>query len=208
VTRAEHPFHTVPAPHPAEAAAPAGAPAPTERRPSAPLAAADTVDRAVALLCQGVLLLTGTVLMVVLTANVVARYVLATGGFDWAEEVPQQVFPWFIMAGVALAVQHGGHVAVEWLLGKLGREGKRLVLLAGHALVVLAYAVLCWQALVVADIVAIERSPALGLPGSYGYWAIAAGCVLLGLGTLTNAVRLALIGPEAMPQPSPEEMPT
>ncbi len=205
---ADHPFHTVPVPHPAEASAPAGAPASAERRPSALLNAADAVDRAVALLCQGVLLLTGTALMVVLTANVVARYVLATGGFDWAEEVPQQVFPWFIMAGVALAVQHGGHVAVEWLLGKLGREGKRTVLLAGHALVVLAYAVLCWQALVVADIVAIERSPALGLPGSYGYWAIAAGCVLLGLCTLTNAVRLALVGPEAMPQPSPEEMPT
>jgi len=205
---ADHPFHTVPVPHPAEAAAPAGAPAAAERRPSALLTAADAVDRAVALLCQGVLLLAGTVLMVVLTANVVARYVLATGGFDWAEEVPQQVFPWFIMAGVTLAVQHGGHVAVEWLLGKLGREGKRLVLLAGHALVVLAYAVLCWQALVVADIVAIELSPALGLPGSYGYWAIAAGCVLLALCTLTNAVRLALIGPEAMPQPSPEEMPT
>ena len=207
MTRAEHPFHTVPAPLPAEAAASAEAPASAERRPNA-LLAADALDRAVVLLCQGVLLLTGTALMVVLTANVVARYVLATGGFDWAEEVPQQVFPWFIMAGVALAVQHGGHVAVEWLLGKLGREGKRIVLLAGHALVVLAYAVLCWQALVVADIVAIERSPALGLPGSYGYWAIAAGCVLLGLGTLTNAVRLALIGPEAMPQPSPEEMPT
>ena len=206
---ADHPFHTVPVPHPVEAAASAeAAPASAERRPSALLTAADAVDRAVALLCQGVLLLTGTAMMVVLTANVVARYVLATGGFDWAEEVPQQVFPWFIMAGVTLAVQHGGHVAVEWLLGKLGREGKRLVLLAGHALVVLAYAVLCWQALVVADIVAIELSPALGLPGSYGYWAIAAGCVLLGLCTLTNAVRLALIGPEAMPQPSPEEMPT
>ncbi len=205
---ADHPFHTVPAPHLAQGTPAAEAAAPAERRPSALLAAADAVDRAVALLCQGVLLLTGTALMVVLTANVIARYVLATGGFDWAEEVPQQVFPWFIMAGVALAVQHGGHVAVEWLLGKLGREGKRAVLLAGHALVVLAYAVLCWQALVVADIVAIERSPALGLPGSYGYWAIAAGCVLLGLCTLTNAVRLALIGPEAMPQPSPEEMPT
>jgi TRAP-type transport system small permease protein len=199
---AEHPFHTVPAPHPA------GAPAPAGRKPGALLAAADGTDRAVALLCQGVLLLTGTALMGVLTANVVARYVLATGGFDWAEEVPQQLFPWFIMAGVALAVQHGGHVAVEWLLGKLGREGKRVVLLAGHALVVSAYAVLCWQALVVADIVSIELSPALGLPGSYGYWAIAAGCVLLGVCTLTNAVRLALIGPEAMPQPSPEEMPT
>ena len=205
---ADHPFHTVPAPHLAQGTTAAEAAAPAERRPSALLAAADAVDRGVALLCQGVLLLAGTALMVVLTANVVARYVLATGGFDWAEEVPQQVFPWFIMAGVALAVQHGGHVAVEWLLGKLGREGKRIALLAGHALVVLAYAVLCWQALVVADIVSIELSPALGLPGSYGYWAIAAGCVLLGLCTLTNAVRLALIGPEAMPQPSPEEMPT
>jgi TRAP-type C4-dicarboxylate transport system permease small subunit len=205
---AEHPFHTVPVPHPAGTAAPAEVAAPAGRRPSALLAAADAVDRAVALLCQGVLLLTGTALMVVLTANVVARYVLATGGFDWAEEVPQQLFPWFIMAGVVLAVQHGGHIAVEWLLGHLGRGGKRVVLLAGHALVVLAYVVLCRQALEVAGIVAIERSPALGLSGSYGYWAIAAGCGLLALGTVTVAIRIALLGPEAMPQPSPEEMPT
>ena len=201
----EQPFHTVPVPagvpHDAETFVP------PEHRPGA-VRAAEAVDRVVALVCKGVLLLTGIVLMVVLTANVIARYVLAAGGFDWAEEVPQQLFPWFIMAGVVLAVQHGGHIAVEALLGLVGREGKRIVLLAGHALVVLAYAVLCWQALVVADIVAIELSPAHGLPGSYGYWAIAAGCVLLALCTLTNAVRLALIGPEAMPQPSPEEMPT
>jgi TRAP-type transport system small permease protein len=201
----EQPFHTVPAP---PGTPPAALPSAAVRRWGSLLAAAGAVDRAVALLCQGVLLLTGTVLMGVLTANVVARYVLATGGFDWAEEVPQQVFPWFIMAGVVLAVQHGGHVAVEWLMGKLGREGKRIVLLVGHALVALAYVVLCWQALVVAGIVAIERSPALGLAGSYGYWAIAAGCALLALGTATVAVRVALVGPEAMPQPSPEEMPT
>ena len=200
----EQPFHTAPATPGAVTPLPE---APPSRR-NALVLAADAVDRGLALLCQGVLLLTGSALMGVLTANVIARYVLATGGFDWAEEVPQQLFPWFIMAGVALAVQHGGHIAVEWLLGKLGREGKRIVLLAGHALVVLAYAVLCWQALVVADIVAIERSPALGLKGSYGYWAIAAGCALLALGTVTVAVRIALIGPEAMPQPTPEEMPT
>lgn len=196
----EQPFHTTPAV--------AGA-VRVDREPRrAQIRAADAADRAVALLCQGVLLLTGTVLMGVLTANVIARYVLATGGFDWAEEVPQQLFPWFIMAGVGLAVQRGGHIAVEWLLGKLGREGKRVVLLAGHAVVALAYLALCWQALTVAEIVAIERSPALGLPGSYGYWAIAAGCLLLALGTVTVAIRVALLGPEAMPQPTPEEMPT
>ena len=48
---------------------------------SALLTAADKADRGVALLCQGVLLVTGVALMGVLTANVVARYVLATGGF-------------------------------------------------------------------------------------------------------------------------------
>jgi TRAP-type transport system small permease protein len=196
----EQPFHTTPAV--------AGAVRVDGKPRGALITAVDAADRAVALLCRGVLLLTGTVLMGVLTANVVARYVLATGGFDWAEEVPQQLFPWFIMAGVGLAVQRGGHIAVEWLLGKLGREGKRVVLLAGHAVVALAYLALCWQALTVAEIVAIERSPALGLPGSYGYWAIAAGCLLLALGTVTVAVRVALLGPEAMPQPSPEEMPT
>jgi TRAP-type C4-dicarboxylate transport system permease small subunit len=196
----EQPFHTTPAV--------AGAVRADGKPRGALITAVDAADRAIALLCQGVLLLTGTVLMGVLTANVVARYVLATGGFDWAEEVPQQLFPWFIMAGVGLAVQRGGHIAVEWLLGKLGREGKRVVLLAGHAVVALSYLALCWQALTVAEIVAIERSPALGLPGSYGYWAIAAGCLLLALGTVTVAIRVALLGPEAMPQPSPEEMPT
>jgi len=197
-----HPFHTAPVAS-GEAVV---LPQPPPR--SALLIAADRVDRAVAVLCRGVLLVTGIVLMGVLTANVIARYVLATGGFDWAEEVPEQVFPWFIMAGVALAVQHGGHIAVEWLLGRLQRGGTRIVLLAGHALVIGAYAFLCWQALEVGEIVAIERSPALGLPKTYGYWAIAAGCALVALSKAMVAVRLAVIGPEAMPRPSPEEMPT
>lgn len=200
----EHPFHTTPA-------TPGGEEAVVLSAPPAPnplLVAAAKVDRAVALVCQGVLLVTGVALMGVLTANVIARYVLASGGFDWAEEVPEQVFPWFIMAGVALAVQHGGHIAVEWLMGKLDRGGKRVVLLAGHALVVFAYLYLCWKSLVVADIVSIELSPALGVPRAYGYWAIAAGCALLAISTVTVAIRIALIGPEAMPQPSPEEMPT
>ena len=190
-----------------------------ERHPSAPtgderllrstlIAATEAVDRGVALLCQGVLLLTGIALMAVMTANVITRYLLASGGFDWAEEVPQQIFPWFIMAGVGLAVQRGGHVAVEWLMGCLGRGGRRAVLLAGHALVAMAYLVLCRQALEVAAIVAIEHSPVLGLPGSYGYWAVAAGCVLLAIGTITIAVRIALTGPEALPTLSPEDVPT
>ena len=175
--------------------------APPGAVPRALLRAASAADSAVGLVCRIVLVLTGIGLMGVLAANVVARYVLATGGFDWAQEVPERLFPWFIMAGVALAVQQGGHIAVEWLLGLLPRQARRWLLLAGHALVLGAYLMLAEQALVVAEIAAIERSPALGLSGSHGYWAVAAGCLLLAIGTLTNALRIALLGPEAMPRP-------
>jgi TRAP-type C4-dicarboxylate transport system permease small subunit len=169
------------------------------------LRAAAVTDHAVALLCRAVLVLTGLALTGVLAANVVARYALASGGFDWAQEVPERLFPWFIMAGVALAVQSGGHIAVEWILGTLPRAGRRLLLLAGHLLVIAAYLTLAEQALEVAEIAKIERSPALGLPGSHGYWAVAAGCLLLALGTLTNGLRVALLGPEAMPQAAQTE---
>ena len=126
----EHPFRTVPGPP--------GAPDPVQAamatvRAGPALAAAAAVDRAAALLCEGVLLLTGTALMGALTANVIARYVLATGGFDWAEEVPQQLFPWFIVAGVVLAVQRGlrGEVVTNPAAGFVLEAGDQLVLVGG-----------------------------------------------------------------------------
>lgn len=162
----------------------------------------------IAVICEWVLLVTGIILTGVLTANVIARYVLATGGFDWAEEVPEQLFPWFIMAGVALAVQKGGHIAVEWLLGVVGNGTARIVLIGGQVLVAMTYLFLAWKSLEVAQIVAVELSPALRLPKSYGYVAIAAGCALLSVSTMTVALRIALLGPDSMPRPTPETMPT
>lgn len=168
------------------------------------LRAARAADALVRRVCEAVLVLTGAALAAVLGANVVARYALARGGFDWAQEVPERLFPWFIMAGVALAVQRGGHVAVETALFLLPKRGAKALLLAGHALVAVAYVLLAQEALAVAEIVAIERSPVLGLPGSHGYWAMASGCALLVLSTLASAARIALLGPEALARASEE----
>jgi TRAP-type C4-dicarboxylate transport system permease small subunit len=143
-----------------------------------------------------------------LFANVVARYALHSGGFAFAQELPERLFPWFIAAGVALAAQHGGHMSVEWLLERSGRHAKRLLILGGNLLVIVSYVVLCRQALLVADIAAAERSPVLGLPNSHGYWAMAAACALLVLATAAISVRVALFGAEALPKPNPEELPT
>ena len=174
----------------------------------AALKVADASDRVVALICRLALLVTGTALLVILSANVVARYALHSGGFSFAQELPERLFPWFIAAGVALAAQHGGHMSVEWLLERSGHHARRLLIVGGNLLVILSYLVLCRQALFVASIAAAEHSPVLGLPGSHGYWAIAAACILLVLATASITVRVWLLGPDALPKPNPEEMPT
>ena len=172
------------------------------------LAVADASDRVVALVCRVALLVTGTAMLIIMFANVVARYALQGAGFAFAQELPERLFPWFIAAGVALAAQHGGHMSVEWLLERTGHHAQRLLILGGNLLVIIAYIVLCRQALLVADIAAAERSPVLNLPNSHGYWAIAAACALLVVTTASISVRVALFGAEALPKPSPEEMPT
>lgn len=160
------------------------------------LVAASGLDRLITRLCRLIVLVTGIALTVILTGNVVARYVFASGGIDAAQELPERLFPWFIVAGVALAAQSGGHMSVDWLLEKLDTRGRRRLLLLVNAIVIAAYLVLFQQALLVADIAQIERSPVLDLPNSHGYWAIALGCLLLALATACSSVRIALTGPD------------
>jgi TRAP-type C4-dicarboxylate transport system permease small subunit len=67
----------------------------------------------IGVVCQAIILVTTIVLLAVLGANVVARYTLGGGGLHWVSEVPEQLFPWLIAAGIVLAVQHGAHIAVD-----------------------------------------------------------------------------------------------
>jgi TRAP-type C4-dicarboxylate transport system permease small subunit len=160
------------------------------------LAAANGIDRLITRICRFVVLVTGITLTVLLTSNVVARYVLATGGIDAAEEIPERLFPWFIVAGITLAAQAGGHMSVDWVLDRLGPRGRRWLLLFANTIVFVSYLVIFQQAMVLSEIAKAERSPVLNLPGSHGYWAIAFGCLLLSLATACTSVRLMLTGPE------------
>lgn len=162
----------------------------------AALAAANGLDRIITAICRFVVLVTGIALTMILTGGVAARYVFASGGIDAAQELPERLFPWFIVAGAVLAAQAGGHMSVEWLYDKLDTAGRRWLLLFGNLLVAASYLVLCVKALEVADIAKLELSPVLGLPGSHGYWAVALGCGLLALATLCASVRIALTGPD------------
>jgi TRAP-type C4-dicarboxylate transport system permease small subunit len=169
------------------------------------VAVADRIDRLVAMLCKAVVLVTVILLLAVLGTNVVVRYLLAHGGVAWVSEIPEQLFPWLIAAGIVLAVQHGAHIAVDILLQALGRNGRRFLIVAINLLITVAYLILLRVSLQVAEIAAFERSPILQLPRNIGYYAIALAALLTALCSLTIAIRVALLGPEAAPQPNPEE---
>jgi TRAP-type C4-dicarboxylate transport system permease small subunit len=172
------------------------------------VAVADGVDRAVGIACRLIVLAVGIAILLILTSNIVARYALASGGFRFAQELPERLFPWFIMAGVVLAVQKGGHLAVEMLADMLGRGARRVLLLVSLSIVIAAYGVLGYQAMMVAEMSWIDLSPILRMPVSYGYYALALGCAGIMLTSAAIAVRVAVLGPEALPTADPEEQPT
>lgn len=169
------------------------------------VAVTNGIDRVVAMLCKAIVLVTVIILLAVLGINVVVRYLLAHGGVAWVIEIPEQLFPWLIAAGIVLAVQHGAHIAVDILLQSLGRNGRRFLIVAISLLITVAYLILLRVSLQVAEIAAFERSPILQLPRNIGYYAIALAALLTALCSLTIAIRVALLGPEAAPQPNPEE---
>lgn len=177
-------------------------------QPRLALRLADGIDRIVSVIAQLVLVITGLALLALLFANVVARYVMG-GGLSFAQELPERLFPLFIMAGIALAAQRGAHMAVEALPdvlgGMFGRRANQIVRIVSQLFTILTHVIVTVVALQVAAMSWIDLSPVLGLPASYSYLALAAGSAAVIAVTLALLVRLVLIGPEAMPVPNPEE---
>ena len=165
----------------------------------------DGVDKFIGLICRSAVLATGSALLVSIIVTVVARYVIDVGGIDWSEELPRQLFSWFIMAGVVLALQSGNHIAVDLIMNFLAAPAKRILVTATNLLICVGYVYLFLTALEVADIAAAEMNPMLGTPNSLPFYALAAGSLLTSIGALSISVRVFLLGADARPQGSAEE---
>ncbi len=167
----------------------------------------DQVSRAIVLFSRFVIIASGIALTVVMTANVFARYLLESGGFSFAQELPMLMFPWFIIAGIVLAAHAGGHMAVEWLYDKLDGGARLGAFILANAISVVAFLVLAYQAVVVAEIAGFEHSPVLQLPNSIGYYALAIGAVLVAFVTVAATLRVLRFGWDQRIEIKAEEMP-
>ncbi len=146
------------------------------------------VDRAITAVCRGVLWLSTSVIFAILVANTVLRYATGTS-LQWANEVPELLFPWLVMAGVVLAAQHGAHIATTFLMEALPTAARRVVATLGWLVVAGLYATLAWATFRMLEIVHDEKSPILQVPGSVTYACVMAGMVLLAVLALQSAWR-------------------
>ncbi|GGD87577.1 MULTISPECIES: TRAP transporter small permease [Rhizobium] len=158
------------------------------------LKAVDTTAGAIVALSRFIIIASGIALTVVTTANVLARYTLQSGGFSFAQELPLLIFPLFILAGIVIAAQAGGHMAVEWLYDQLEGRSRIAAFVIANAISVAAFLVLGYQAVVVAEIAGVEHSPVLQLPNSIGYYALAIGALLVSIVTVSATLRVLRLG--------------
>ncbi|MFY8104001.1 MAG: TRAP transporter small permease [Ramlibacter sp.] len=144
------------------------------------------LERAIQGLCYVLLWISTTVIFLILVANTTLRY--ATGAsLQWANEVPELLFPWLVMSGVVLAAQRGAHITTSFLMDKLPESGRQVVVVGGWLLVAALYGTLSWATWRMLEIVHDEKSPILQGPGSITY-----ACVMVGMGML--AVLALLFG--------------
>lgn len=167
----------------------------------------DVVEKIIVRLSRLVVIASGIALTLVTTGNVIARYTLRGGGFSFAQELPMLIFPWFILAGIVLAAHVGGHMAVEWLYDKLRARLRNAAFVLASAVSALAFLILSYQAIVVAEIAGVEHSPVLQLPNSLGYYSLAVGAFLVAIVTISVAVRVLRFGWEQRTLVGSEEMP-
>jgi TRAP-type transport system small permease protein len=136
------------------------------------------IERAIAALCRVVLWLSTGVIFLILVANTVLRY--ATGSsLQWANEVPELLFPWLVMSGVVLAALHGAHIATTFLMEAIPARTRRIVTVVAWSVVAALYATLTIATFRMLEVVHDEKSPILQLPGSITY-----ACVMVGMGLL------------------------
>lgn len=149
---------------------------------------ASWMDRSITAWCRVVLWLSTVVIFVILVGNTVLRY---AGGssLQWANEVPELLFPWLVMAGVVLAAQQGAHIATTFLMEALSARVGRWLAVASWLVVAALYGTLSLATLRMLELVHDEKSPILGVPGSITYACVMLGMLLLALLALQSAWR-------------------
>jgi TRAP-type C4-dicarboxylate transport system permease small subunit len=152
------------------------------------------IERTISVMCQVLLWISTVVIFAILVGNTILRY--ATGAsLQWANEVPELLFPWLVMSGVVLAAQHGAHITTSFLIDKMSGAVRRLLGVLGWIVVCVLYGTLTLATWRMLEIVHDEKSPILQIPGSVTYSCVMVGMALLAVLAVMSAWRAWVADP-------------
>ncbi|MYZ52630.1 TRAP transporter small permease [Malikia spinosa] len=144
------------------------------------------IERAIVGLCRLLLWISTAVIFVILVVNTMLRY--ATGSsLQWANEVPELLFPWLVMSGVVLAAAHGAHITTSFLMDAVPAALRRWTAIGTWLVVAALYGTLAKSTFQMLEIVHDEKSAILQLPGSLTYGCVMGGLLMLSLLALKSA---------------------
>jgi TRAP-type C4-dicarboxylate transport system permease small subunit len=142
------------------------------------------VERAIVLLCEVILWISTTVIFLILVINTVLRYA-AGSSLQWANEVPELLFPWLVMSGVVLGSVHGAHITTSFLMDAVPARVRHIVGALGWLAVAGLYGTLASFRML--EVVHDEKSPILHVPGSMTYGCVMGGMALMAVLALQAA---------------------
>ena len=168
------------------------------------------LERLISAVCMVILWITICVIFFILVANTLLRYSIGSS-LQWANELPELLFPWLVVSGVVLAGVRSNHIATTFLMASVSATARRMVGVLVWLVVAAMYTTLSWATYRMLEIVADERSPILQVPGSVTYGCMLGGMLMLGLLALQSAwqiFRRDAVFPKGMDESAPINQPT
>ncbi len=153
---------------------------------------ADRIERTLDAVLGALLLL----ITVSLIWQIFGRYVIGRAP-GWSEEVARMSIVWLTMIGAAACLRSGSHIAVTVLLNAVGPRLRLALLACRDTCILMTAGVLAWSGTRYALLNGDQDSPALEIPMSYAYSALAVGAGLLALQLILS--RLAREAPRLEP---------
>ena len=134
------------------------------------------------------------------------RYVL-NAALPWPEELARFAMVWLTMLGAGLVLRYGGHIAVTFVVDRLGAWPRRVAEWFGRAVVVLFLSLLLWYGADMTERADRQRSAALEWSMSIPNLAMPIGAALMlyHLGMVVFRREDAGGAPPPMPFESPGE---
>mgnify|MGYP004473478123 CR=1 FL=1 len=140
---------------------------------------------------ENILIASYLVVIPILTAQVISRYVLGHS-LSWSEELARYIFIWQIWLGSSYCVQKNRHIRIDIFTHKLPKGAKN-VFETFVAIVSIAFLIfLTFKGIKIVQMVSrmCQTSAALKLPMSYIYACIPVSCILMMIRYIEHIIKM------------------